>query len=208
MPVPTRRAVLAGAAATAASVLVASAGEANGTLDAADLVALLRRGGCVVFMRHAITDRSQIDTGRLADRGGQRNLSAEGRKQAKAIGAALRRLQVPVGEVLSSPVFRARDTADLAFGPARVRTAAHLVADDYAEPGSVAGNVAWTAERVRRPSDPARTDVLVGHIVPLALLLGRHVAQAEFPEGALAVFADGGQLRGILDADRLMRAAG
>ena len=42
-------------------------------LPTAEALALLRGGGLNLYMRHAITDRSQIDTGRRGDRAGQRN---------------------------------------------------------------------------------------------------------------------------------------
>jgi phosphohistidine phosphatase SixA len=51
----------------------------------------------------------------LGNRDAQRNLSEEGRAQAEAIGEAFRKLDVPVGEVLSSPYYRSLDTARIAF---------------------------------------------------------------------------------------------
>jgi virginiamycin B lyase len=80
----------------------------------------LRRGGYVLAFRHAATDFSMTDTTRdLDDCSRQRNLNAQGRRQSRAIGAAFRRLGVPVGRVLSSPYCRTRETARLAFGGAR-----------------------------------------------------------------------------------------
>src|SRR5918992_1485576 len=80
----------------------------------------LRRGGYVLALRHAATDFSMSDTTRdLRDCSRQRNLSAEGRRQARSIGSAFRRLGIPVGVVLASPYCRTRETARLAFGRAR-----------------------------------------------------------------------------------------
>ena len=53
---------------------------------------------------------------RLEDCSTQRNLSAEGRRQAQAIGEQFRARQIPVEQVLSSRWCRALDTARLAFG--------------------------------------------------------------------------------------------
>lgn len=53
-----------------------------------ELIARMQDGGAVVFLRNAETDYSQIDTGRLNDRAGQRNLSEAGRIQARELGAA------------------------------------------------------------------------------------------------------------------------
>lgn len=179
--------------------------------EAAAILAALRAGGHVAVMRHGITDRSQVDTGDLARREGQRNLSEAGRRQSLRTGEAVRRLGIPLGEVLASPVFRALDTADLAFGARRV-VEENLTADDYTpDAGLLRRRIAWLAARSGRPSAPDRTDILIGHIVPLGMVLGRGLAQAEFPEGSLAVFAPGapaGRLLGIVAAETLWAAAG
>src|SRR5919106_1343618 len=73
---------------------------------------------------NAATDRTATDmTGDLRDCSRQRNLNAEGRRQARAIGRAFSRLAIPVGRVLASPFCRTRDTARLAFGRARSSSA-------------------------------------------------------------------------------------
>lgn len=79
---------------------------------------LLRGGGQVLFVRHATTTPGAGDPPgfRLADCATQRNLSDEGRAQARKLGEALRAQHVPVGQVLSSPWCRCHDTAELAFG--------------------------------------------------------------------------------------------
>jgi phosphohistidine phosphatase SixA len=179
-------------------------------MEAPPLIAQLQAGGHVIYLRHAITDRRQVDTGRLDDRAGQRNLSAAGRTQAQALGRAISTLGIPIGAVLTSPVFRAADTATLAFGSARVRIEPFLTADDYTPDAALlAANILRT--RARLAEAPAvGNDILVGHIVPLGMILGRPLTQAEFPEGALAVFRPGAAalLLGILPAEALIAAAG
>lgn len=188
------------------TVRPAAAATADGA-EAASLVAALRAGGVVAVLRHSITDRSQSDGGDLADRSRQRNLSAAGREQAARIGRAVSALRIPIGEVLTSPVFRARDTAEIAFG-ARARIEPMLTADDYTpDAAQLARQIAWLRARALRPSAPDATDILVGHIVPVGMALGRGLAQAEYPEGSLAFFAPGG-LRGVLSAESLAAAAG
>lgn len=155
-------------------------------LDLAQALALLRPGGLNLYLRHAITDRTQADTGRLGDRAGQRNLSAAGIAQARALGDAFRRHAIPVAEVLSSAVFRARDTAELAFGEARVRIERDLVADDYT-PGDALADARAVSARLAQPVAGGNR-VMVGHIVPLGMILGRPLAQAEFPEGSFGAF--------------------
>jgi phosphohistidine phosphatase SixA len=85
------------------------------------LVSALRRGGHVIYFRHTATDWGQDDQYPvdLSDCDTQRNLSAAGRRQARAIGEAIETLEIPIGPVLSSPFCRALDTARLAFGRGR-----------------------------------------------------------------------------------------
>ncbi|MGG5819852.1 histidine phosphatase family protein [Falsiroseomonas sp. HW251] len=184
-----------------AAPFLATRAQAQGHL----LVAALRAGDVVVVMRHGITDRSQVDNGDLPRREGQRNLSDAGRAQSIRTGRAVAALAIPLGEVLASPVFRARDTAELAFG-ARARIEPMLTADDYTpDPALLRRRIAWLAVRSGRPSYAGATDILVGHVVPLGMMLGRPLAQEEFPEGGMAVFAPGGTGRflGVLDARTL-----
>lgn len=106
---------------TAVLVFAGAARAAEPVTFDADTLALLlpelRKGGYVIYFRHAVTRRDQEDahSGRTEDCATQRNLSEEGWAQALAIGAAFRTLRIPVGRVLSSPFCRAVDTARLAF---------------------------------------------------------------------------------------------
>lgn len=80
-----------------------------------DLAARLHHGGYVLVMRHAHAPDQppapgDVDAGNPSR---ERQLDQEGRDQAKAVGQALRRLQVPVGLVFSSPTYRAMETARL-----------------------------------------------------------------------------------------------
>ena len=101
--------------------------------DGADrLVVAMQAGGTVVYLRHAATDERAVDTGRLYDRAGQRNLSAAGIAQARALGEAFRALDIRWSRILASPVYRASDTAHLAFGEDAVEVTMDIVADDYA----------------------------------------------------------------------------
>jgi phosphohistidine phosphatase SixA len=93
-----------------------------GTGRAADpiLAGELQRGGLVLVLRHAATDFSKPDRNPvdLGDCATQRNLSAQGRSDARAIGRGVRRLKLRIGLVLTSPFCRTRQTAQLAFGSA------------------------------------------------------------------------------------------
>jgi phosphohistidine phosphatase SixA len=97
-------------------LLVAGAAMAGQTLSNDELAVRLRRGGYILVMRHASSprevptqDKANPDNVKL-----ERQLDEPGRKGAVAMGAALRRLQIPVGEVLTSPTYRAMETVRLA----------------------------------------------------------------------------------------------
>ena len=81
---------------------------------------LLKGGGQVVLVRHALTSPGTGDPPgmTLDDCATQRNLSDEGRAHARQLGQALRAHGVLVGRVLSSPWCRCVETARLAFGQA------------------------------------------------------------------------------------------
>jgi phosphohistidine phosphatase SixA len=89
-------------------------------LPAAELLAQLRKGGYVLYFRHAATDFSQNDERMKSyeDCASQRNLIDKGRSDARAIGAAIRELRIPVERVLASPFCRTVETAQLLFGHA------------------------------------------------------------------------------------------
>jgi phosphohistidine phosphatase SixA len=85
-----------------------------------ELLSALRQGGYVLYFRHAATDFSQNDEKmkRYEDCADQRNLIDKGRADARAAGAAIRELRIPVGRVLASPFCRTVETAQLLFGRA------------------------------------------------------------------------------------------
>ncbi|WP_372617864.1 hypothetical protein [Falsiroseomonas sp.] len=173
------------------------------TPEGAALVERLRGGGLVLFFRHADTRGEPCDSSyRIGDRAGQRNISPEGVAQSRRIGERLAALGIPVARpVLAGPVFRARDTAEQAFGAADVLVTDSLLADDYA-----GGRLAWVlAEHRRLFSEPVprgANRVLVGHRTPAIMVAGQAVGGRAFPEGAALVIepAGGGfRVLGVLD---------
>lgn len=124
MGVATRRlAASLGATVAAAAALAGVAGSAQSADPV--LARELQRGGLVLAIRHAATDFSKLDQDPvvLADCGTQRNLSAQGRADARLIGRSVRRLKLRIGSVLASPFCRTKETARLAFGRAKVSRA-------------------------------------------------------------------------------------
>lgn len=104
--------------ALALGVLLAAASPTSAADDS--LWNLLRGGGQVVLIRHAATDMSQRDQAGapLSDCARQRNLTDEGRADARRINEVFRARGIPVGKVLSSAYCRCLETAHLGFGSA------------------------------------------------------------------------------------------
>jgi phosphohistidine phosphatase SixA len=78
--------------------------------------AALKKPGAMVLFRHALAPGGGDPPGfKAGDCSTQRNLSEEGRQQARRIGQTLRERGVAVQEVWHSAWCRTRDTAQLAF---------------------------------------------------------------------------------------------
>jgi hypothetical protein len=117
-----RLSVLALAALLLLSPAAAMAADMKSAPPSKELLAQLRQGGFLIFFRHALTpnykdaiDRDPDDP-RPGDCSYQRNLSAEGIEQSRAIGESFRALEIPIGIVRASPMCRSMDSAWYAFG--------------------------------------------------------------------------------------------
>jgi phosphohistidine phosphatase SixA len=88
---------------------------AHGQAAPPEWVDALRQGGHVIVFRHGATYPDQADTDPLNPKNvaQQRQLNDDGRALAKAIGKAMRKLKIPVGEVQTSQFQRAVDTGTL-----------------------------------------------------------------------------------------------
>lgn len=87
------------------------------------LIDLLRKGGYILYARHgeATVGKDQTNLN-FQDCSTQRNLSQNGKRQAITYGESLRSLDIPVQyPVLVSPLCRAIETAELAFGEGNVQ---------------------------------------------------------------------------------------
>jgi len=95
-----------------------------------------RNGGVTIVCRHAITDPSHRETEPVdyGDPATQRRLSPEGERQSEAMGRAFQTLAIPVGQVIASPMQRARRTAELMFGQVSIDSIWHTNGSDYGGP--------------------------------------------------------------------------
>jgi phosphohistidine phosphatase SixA len=180
-------AVLAAAAAAAAVWPAADAQELQG--DA--LAAALREGGYVIVMRHASSPREKPTTNVApgnVER--ERQLDQPGLDSAAAMGKELERLRIPIGEVLSSPTFRALQTVrQLHVGNA---TAVPELGDggEGMRADTEGKRSAWLRAKAAE-APPARTNrLLITHLPNLAGAFG--AAAEGMTDGESLIFKPGG----------------
>lgn len=160
--------------------LAVSALLAGAPLEAAkaDMWQRLQAGGYVLLIRHAATDPGIGDPPgfRLAVCSTQRNLSVQGRRDARAIGAAFRGRGIPLGPVLSSRWCRCLDTARLAFG--RVQAAPML--DSLFRDSEAAGRAKVNEVLARSGAYRDKPNlVMVTHDVNIRALVNEFVSPGE-----------------------------
>jgi len=169
-----RREILLGAA----MALLANRAGAQ-PMEPAALWTELKRGGVGILLRHAQTEAGIGDPPgfRIGDCATQRNLSAEGRRQAQRIGAALAARAVRIDQVLSSQWCRCLDTARLAFPKASVEPypALNSFFEDRSTEPQQTREVAARIAAVRVPENV----VFVTHHVNILALAGVAVSSGE-----------------------------
>ena len=165
--------------------------EAN-LLTGPALVGALRRGGYVIYFRHAATDYSIPESQqgqewwKSCDPQVVRNLSEAGRRQAQAIGEAFRALQIPVDRVFSSEFCRVAETARLAFG--EVELSVDLTGFGTADEAERERRGAALQARLAIPPPAGANTILVGHLFNI-----QAAASISLPEGGAVIFEPLGQ---------------
>lgn len=163
---------------------------ANGS---ADLLRVLRSGGHVILMRHAVTvpgigDPAGFELGQCVT---QRNLSEAGRTDATRIGERFRQERIPVAAVLSSRWCRCLDTAKLAFG--RVEPA-QMLDSMFLDEADARQRKLVDVRAYLKASKRAGNIVMVTHDVNIQALVGGHMSPGEM---AVAAVEPNGALRMI-----------
>jgi phosphohistidine phosphatase SixA len=164
--------------------------------------ALELRDGDVLLYRHALAPGGGDPPGfRAGDCSTQRNLSDEGRAQARQLGEALRRRlgALTVGAVWASPWCRTLDTARLAFPRQTVQPQAAF-ASFFQQPDSEAAALAQARRQLSAWRGPGVL-VVITHQVNITGLTGIYPASGE---GVLLRWTDGAfQLPGRLEPPEL-----
>lgn len=134
-------------------------------ISGAALVNALKKGGYVIYFRHAQTEKDYADqiNAQMGDCSTQRMLSAAGWQQARSIGAAFTALAIPVGQVYSSEYCRAWQTADLAFGRHETNARLNFLPfEEYTEAQMTQMRTAVMPLLTAAPA-PGTNTVIVGH---------------------------------------------
>jgi phosphohistidine phosphatase SixA len=150
-------------------------------LSGRELATALQRGGYVMVMRHAsspreapTTQNANPDNTKL-----ERQLDEAGRAGATAMGDSMRALKIPIGEVLTSPTYRALETVRYAQLP-RAMPVTELGDGGQSMQAVAEAQATWLRARVVQAPRSGNT-ILVTHSPNLA---------RAFPEWGTAV-ADG-----------------
>ena len=140
------------------------------------LWALLKKGGHVVLMRHAVTTPGVGDPPgfRLDDCSTQRNLTDEGRRDARRVGEEFRKREIGVEDVMSSPWCRCIETGKLAFGKAEASSA---LSNLFTHPQNRERQVREMRDLISAPR--AGNRVLVSHGATVLALTGVSLGTAE-----------------------------
>jgi phosphohistidine phosphatase SixA len=174
----------------AGMLLVAGTAHAQ-RLSGDALVAALRHGGYVIVMRHASSPRDvpEKQTANADNVNRERQLDEVGRTTAAAMGKALRDLKIPVGEVDTSPTYRALETIRLA----QLRDARPYVElgdNGQSMQGGTEAQAAWLQEKVTQFPSGANT-ILITHFPNMTRAFPKLAAGVE--DGEALIFGSDGK---------------
>lgn len=155
-----------------------------------DLIAQLRGGGFVLYLRHGNTDNSRPDripSVDLDDCSTQRPLNEAGRVVATTVGESIRSAGIPVSDITLSPLCRVQETASLAFPGATFATDNNLMYTANLTDAQKAPIIANTRRLLAAPVNPGTNRLVIAHAPNIMDLIGY------FPkEGTLVIFRPGG----------------
>jgi len=172
--------------------------------DTPELIASLEQGGFVLIFRHTATDDSQKDVYpfKFDDMSAQRQLSDKGRDMARQIGAAVKELAIPIGDVYTSRLNRAIEAGKLISGR-EVKPVDALTDSSNASASGMAnptGANAKAGQAVRQlvdtPPRAGTNTVLVTHKTNIADAFGKDAGDVQ--EGEAFVYKASGSGAAIL----------
>lgn len=140
----------------------------------------LKSGGQVVLMRHTTVDQGPGKGNPLLRDptcAKERNLSSQGKEEAVRVGTTFKTRAIPVGEVMSSPYCRTRDTARHAFG--QTTPTEFLFLSEVLTPAEVARNTTEAMQRIGEYGGTVNL-VMVTHEPNIAAITFELVEQGAF----------------------------
>jgi phosphohistidine phosphatase SixA len=161
------------------------------TAAKAPLIDALREGGYVLLMRHASSPTARPGKA-MADRENttlERQLDKNGRNTARAMGAAMRALHLPIREILSSPTYRALETVRLA-GLQQPRTAPELGDGGQSMQPLQPSPAAWLRNLVAKVPAPGTDTLIVTHAPNIIGAFGANLA--DVADGEILIFRPDG----------------
>lgn len=162
------------------------------TLSGAALVEALQRGGYVLVMRHASSPRAAPDksVANADNVAGERQLDEAGRTTARGMGAAIKKLRLPIGTVLSSPTYRALETVRMA-DLGRAKTAPELGDGGQGMTADAGGARSdWLKKKVAERPGSGSDTLIVTHMPNIVGAFGQ--AAADITDGETLVFQGDG----------------
>jgi phosphohistidine phosphatase SixA len=194
---PARKTLRRGALLALVAGIAATAPYLISELQEARIEHAMTKGGYVIYLRHASRKSGSREPfsaatplADFADCTTQRNLSSKGRGEAVHIGEAFMSFGVPIGDVYALPLCRTRDTAQLAFGRARLETQLY--------------DAKFVTRLLAEAPAPGTNTVLVDTEDQV-----RRVAGVKLAPGEAAIFQPDGKggfrYDGMLDQDDLIR---
>lgn len=158
--------------------------------DVSKIVPMLKQGSYVLVLRHGATDDSQKDVYPFVfdNMKKQRQLSDQGRKVARQMGAAFKTLGITIGQIYSSKLNRAIETGSL-VSPAHITPVSELTdsgagsASAMANPNG-ANTKAGSAVRdlVNKAPATGTNNLLVTHKTNIADAFGKELADVKEAE--------------------------
>ena len=129
-------------------------------LSLKEALKILKKGGNVLYFRHTSTNHLEKDTN-FSSCKGQRNLSEQGIEEAKKIGKAFVAYKILIGEVLSSPVCRCKDTARLAFK--KFKIVKELKPSTFFDSEESKKLALFLKEELKKKPEQGKNNIIIGH---------------------------------------------
>lgn len=163
------------------------------------LIEALRQGGYVLLMRHASSPSAapEPSAAEVDNTARERQLDNTGRTTAMAMGGALKALRIPVGRVLSSPTYRALQTAKFAALPAPLAFS-ELGDGGQSMQAATTSQSAWLRGKIADPPPRGTDTIIITHFPNIQAAYGDEAAG--LADGEALIFhpdgKGGAQLRG------------